>query len=49
MKQINLRAIGIINDLTHFRYAKFRIFPTTLGIFLLSLLHFAAHKYTTEQ
>ena len=24
-------------------------FPTMLGIFLLSLLHFAAHKYITQQ
>ena len=50
MKQINLQATDVLNDLTHFRYAKSRVFSNHPSYFLLlSLLYFAAHKYITEQ
>ena len=39
MKQINLQEKGVLDDLTHFRYAKPRFFPTMVGIFCDSVCH----------
>ena len=50
MKQINLEATSVQDDLNHFQYAKSRFVSNHVGyFFLLSLLYFAAYKYTTEQ
>ena len=49
MTQIHLQATDTLGDLTHFRYAKSRIFFQHASYLLLRLMYFAAHKYITEQ